>query len=724
MYCLEPDPLFGIVSLLRDASKLGVGVCIISCLPVLVQAETAQTVQNRGVEVTIAASGNYVIESKASALLLKGKLPFAPAAIDVRRGQDAIGAFHELDAKLGKNGRMASIRLYDKQSSVLLIDQHKRADPNMRSFPVFQVQPATVLRASYRDVPFSPIQFGKLNSLGPWLFFTRNEHALVVSPANNFLVSELGEDKSGMMYSGIDHRISELPANFRHETLLTFGTGINNTLQAWGANLQRLGHKRPVQNDADVLLAKFGYWTDNGAHYYYRFDHQLGYQGTLLAVRDQFASLGVPLAYMQLDSWWYPKAKGDNPWGDNGEMIYRADPKIFPHGLQAFSKKLGLPLITHARWVSPNSPYRSQYRMSKNVIIDPRFWRATADYLHNGGVIAYEQDWLNANARPAINISQSHDFLADMANGMARKGIGIQYCMALPAYFMASTKYQNVRTIRSSDDRFIRPRWDSFLYTSQLAHSVGLWPWSDVFMSNELPNLVLATLSAGPVGTGDALGQINAANLKQAMRRDSVLLKPDVPLAPIDEMYIADATTSGNASRVPMVAETDTAFGSATEHYVFAYPRVISDTKVSVPLRELGVHGQVYAWNWVAHTGELLHVGSSLQMPFVNGWAYTVLAPVNSAGIALLGDTDKITPLARKRFRNVSNMNEVDATIRFAPHEGSVPLTGYSAQAPKVRVLEGKVSNLTYSAITHLFTFVVHPDHRFEARVRITGSAD
>ncbi len=694
----------------------------LSCIVFVSTVANAQPItrlENPRLRVKVTALGAYDIHNLASGMRLAGELPSTPTAIHVDSGTDSVGRYHQVDISYGSTERVAVIRLYDAGDSVLFLDKHSATDPNTAPFPTFHILPMNLMRASYRVVPFSPIQFSKLNSMGPWLFFNSSDDALVVSPANNFLVASLTAGSSGVMHSGIDGRITTLPSHFQHETLVTFGRGINHTLENWGRNLQLIGHKRPVPNDADLVLAKFGYWTDNGAHYYYRYDRSMGYEGTLLAVRDQFKKLGVPLAYMQLDSWWYPKAKGDNPGGDNGETIYRADPTIFPDGLPAFHKRMGLPFVTHARWVSPHSPYRLKYRMSRNVIIDPRFWRSTADYLHKSGVIGYEQDWLNYNARPAISIEQSHAFLADMAKGMARKGIGIQYCMALPGYFMASTEYGNVRTIRSSDDRFIRPRWDSFLYTSEFAHSVGLWPWCDVFMSNELPNLVIATLSAGPVGTGDHLGNIDAANLKRAMRADSVLLKPDAPLAPIDAMYVADASATTNASRVAMVAQTETDFASATEHYVFAYPRVKGQASVNVPLGQLGISSPVFAWNWVSRTGELLAANATLHMPFVDGWSYFVIVPVNRAGIALLGDTSKIAPLARKRFISVQNQHNVIAVIHFAKTESSVPVTGYSKLTPVVKAESGSTSGLTFDSLTHLFTFIVHPDRNGYAKVNI-----
>ncbi len=533
-----------------------VGVLALSLSPGIEQSARnvqTQTIHNATITIVFSGTGKYSIANSQTHLELQGQLPEAASRLRVSKSMDALGAYGEIEADYGKNGRTAAIRLYYQRAAVLLLDEHRGADANAAPFPDFRAMPQDLMRASYQVSTFSPIDFGKLDAQGPWLFFDRRRNVMVLSPADNFLVANMQEAPSGEMRSGIDPKISTLPAEFTHRTLLVFGEGINRTINDWGGDLQKLDHKQPVANDADVVLNKFGYWTDNGASYYYKFDPALGYEGTLLAVRDRYRQLGVPIAYLQLDSWWYPKEKGENAGKDNGEIVYRADPKIFPHGLSAFHQQLGLPFVTHARWISTSSPYRKQYRMSNNVIIDPRFWNSTAEYLKQGGVVVYEQDWLNQNAHPAIDIAQSHEFLADMSSALARQDIAIQYCMALPGYFLASTQFSNLRTIRTSPDRFERSRYDDFLYTSALAHAVGLWPWTDTFMSKELPNLVISTLSAGPVGTADALDAIDAANLKRVMRADSVILKPDMPLLPIDAMYLTDAA-GGKPPAAPMVA--------------------------------------------------------------------------------------------------------------------------------------------------------------------------
>jgi hypothetical protein len=109
------------------------------------------------------------------------------------------------------------------------------------------------MRFSYRMVSFSPIDFEKLNSERPWVFFDHDRNTMVLSPADNFLVSEMDDSSDGEMRTGIDSAITSLPSNFTHRTLMVFGNGINRTLDAWGNALQKMNHKQPIANDAKVV---------------------------------------------------------------------------------------------------------------------------------------------------------------------------------------------------------------------------------------------------------------------------------------------------------------------------------------------------------------------------------------------------------------------------------------------------------------------------------------
>lgn len=679
------------------------------------------TAKNNALRAVIRADGAYELDSLASGWKLKGKLPTAASGLRKTSGADTIGAYHQISASYDGGKRIAEIRVYNIRPLALFRDVWKSGGQNINPFPTFQSLPQGAYRFSFQKKNFAIYEFGKLGPQGPWCLFDKQNHAVVMSPADHFLVSDMQEQPDGAASSGIVPAITQMPAGFAHSTLVASGTGINNVFAAWGSALLALGKKQRPANDANITLAKLGYWTDRKTTYYYKFIPKLGYRGTLLAVRDAFKKVGVPISYMQLDSWFYPKgpqARWKAPgstlaWG---EVVYRADKTLFPQGLAAFQHNLGLPLVTHARWVATKSPYRHEFKMSGNVVIDPRFWQQTARYLHHAGVVTYEQDWLNHNAHTATNLTDPSLFLGNMSKAMAAEGITIQYCMALPGDYMASTRYPNVQTIRTSFDGFSRSRWDMFLYDSRLASAVGLWPWTDAFFSHDLGNLVISTLSAGPVGIGDAIGNIDVKNLMAVVRKDGVIVKPDTSLLPIDAVYRQDA----ESEHAPMVASATTSFGNLRVHYVFAYPRRNSDTQVTVPLRELGISGPVFAYNWVTHRGHLIPAGGSVRMEFANGWAYDVLSPVTRGHLAFLGDTAQVTPLGKARISALRQSGRsLTATVRFAAQEASQTISGYASSRPAVKALSGKLDSMTYDKATQMFTARMSPGKAQQATVKI-----
>ena len=211
----------------------------------------------------------------------------------------------------------------------------------------------------------------------------------------------------------------------------------------------------------------------------------------------------------------------------------------------------------------------------------------------------YEQDWLNQNALPATtNLTDQDAFMDDMASAMAAKGIDMQYCMPLPRHYLQGSKYANLTTTRVSVDRFSSPRYEDFLFVSLLTSSLGAWPWSDTFNSTEIDNLLLSTLSAGMVGVGDQIGTASAANLLQAVRSDGVIVKPDVPIVPLDQTFLDQAS----GVDTPLVAATYTDFGGMRASYVYAF-NVGTNATASFTPAALGYSGQVFVYDYFQRTG-------------------------------------------------------------------------------------------------------------------------
>jgi hypothetical protein len=158
------------------------------------------------------------------------------------------------------------------------------------------------------------------------VFFDDQANTFILSPASHYMNAALSFGPHHELVSGLSADSEKIPAGFMAMSTLVIAPGINRAFEIWGRFLTDFAGKKRPTNDADFSLKYLGYWTDHGARYYYRFDEKLGYEGTLLAVRDQFRTMKIPLGYVQLDSWFYPKGyegrwKSEDPLG-GGTYLY------------------------------------------------------------------------------------------------------------------------------------------------------------------------------------------------------------------------------------------------------------------------------------------------------------------------------------------------------------------------------------------------------------------
>jgi hypothetical protein len=692
---------------------------------VLSSAASATTISetSAGITVTVDPSGPYSIAVSDPAWTFGGDIGRPLTHITVNTGTDNIGDYHEITfnytvvATLQDHPRQAGVRAYQEKPVVLLTLQYLDEASNTGPFPSLTTYPQGLFHLTYKGI-FGHYDFNQFGADSPWIFFDAGANAFILSPASDFTVASTTFGPSQEISSGIDTRIANLPQGFTHQTFLVVGKGINSTFETWGRAMTDLHRKTRPANDADIPLTYLGYWTDNGAKYYYSFEPDLGYEGTLLAVSDDFAQFGIPLGYMQIDSWFYPKGAGAD-WSDKSGGIYEyvAAPALFPDGLAAFQQQLGLPLFTHARWIDPSSPYRKQYQMSGNVSIDPQYWDAIISYIQGSGVVTYEQDWLGAQAQTDFNLNDPDAFMDNMARATSENGLTMQYCMALPRHYLQTSKYDNITTIRTSNDRFVRSRWNEFLYASRLASALGIWPWSDVFMSSEVENLILSNLSAGPVGVGDRIGSLNAANLLRVVRGDGVIVKPDVPIVPLDQSFLHDAQGLGS----PMVASTYSDLGGMKASYVFAYNRGPDTTTVFTP-SSLGLTGSVFVYNYFNGSGTIMDAEGTFSEPMDNGRAYYIVVPVGDSGIGFLGDAGQFVSLGQKRITRVVDNGTLEATIAFAAGESSRTVHGYSPTAPSITAVKGAAGQPAYDPTTQLFSVDVSPETDGFAIIDINAS--
>jgi hypothetical protein len=689
-------------------------------------AVRATVTASDGIRVTVDASGHYSVDSKSTGWVFLGEGSDAAGHLERSAGADAIGKFQEIGLDTGDFTR--TIRAYANRPVILFgITTKNPFAGELPAFPRFTTLPRDLRHFSHGESVFAPPSFKLEENATPWLLFNDHAAATIISPANNFFLARMSGDGSNVLASGLNPGATNLPAGFTHRTLMAFGAGINATWDCWGHALTDLNGKIRPANDADVGLRYLGYWTDNGAAYYYNYDPALGYAGTLETLVNQYHQRGIPIRYLQLDSWWYYKTF-TNPDGSEGRiknaklpegewnrygglLKYEAHPAVLPEGLAGIHARTDLPLITHNRWIDPASPYHERFQISGFAAVDRAFWDELMAYIRQGGVVCYEQDWLDRIYKysPALAVTPGlgEQFSDGMANAARAQGLSVQYCMGLPRNFLQTSHYNNLTTIRTSDDRFNRGKWDWFLYTSRLASALGVWPWTDVFNSGETDNLMIATLSAGMVGIGDRMGAENRENLLRSARPDGVLVKPDTALVPTDATYISQAADP----RAPFVATARTEHGSRRTTYVFAYNRRETNCPVSFTPADFGLRGDV--WVYEPGTQAAARVRADHAWTFDlkrNGAALLVIAPAGSSRLGFFGDAGKFVGTGHKRIIAIQESGRhLIATVNFAPGENSVRLFGYAERQPKAAALDGVMRDFTFDPMTGRFEFTLSP---------------
>ncbi len=672
-----------------------------------------RTIANRnGLSIDVANNGRFEIVDRKCAWTFGGRIGAPLAGLLVGRERDRAGASTEISfAFNGPKGaaRRGAIRLYERGNVILFELTFVDAGTTDEAFPVLSTYPRGLHHLTYTGI-FGRYSFGRFGTDGPWAFFDDRANAVVLSPAAHFMNGELSHGPRGQWRSGIVADDKRIPAGFVHRTVLVMAAGINRAFETWGRFLTDLAGKRRPTNDADMGLKYLGYWTDHGARYYYRWTHGSNYPATLLNVRDEFRKAKVGLGYMQLDSWFYRKGARDR-WQDvtQGTYLYEASRELFPNGLGAFQKNLGVPLITHSRWLDKSSPYRKQYDISGNVAVDPALWRKWMRYLKTAGVRTYEQDWLSGPALPERTLDAGECFIDAMAEAARREGINLQLCMALPRHFLQGSKYSHLTTIRPSGDRFKEQHWRSFVFNGRLASALGIWPWADVFKSWETANLLLATLSAGMVGVGDGIGRIDWPSLLRAVRRDGVIVKPDQPLTPLDPCYVAYAKSRA----APIVAAARTDHDGWVTSYVVAFGGNASATPAA-----LSYDGPVYAYDYFRGTGRVCMADESLRLRREGRIAYAIVVPIGTSGIAFLGDADKFVSNGRQRVASVADDGVLSARIVFAKDEDLVRLRGYARRRPEVGARGGRIENMVYDPASGLFEVDLHASPSGSAIIR------
>ena len=697
-----------------------------------------------------------------------GQMPLTATGMHASQGHDALGGFTavRLSWIAGAAPFQTAIRVYQAQPIVVfsqsfpkgaeetaLAAATAKSGETLSSFPSFTVSGRlrTLRYLTYNGTFAGPQRGtglagfrGGTDGGVPLLLTDSAFQTLVLSPINHFKVgaTALASDWGGALACGVQGQIKRVPAGWTQETVLTAGQGVTDSLSAWGSDLLAYHGKARGGPMHDETVTHLGYWADNGAYYYYQTAPGRNYEETLLDARADHVRQGIPFQYYQLDSWWYFKGK------DGGVDRWEARPDVFPDGVAGLHRKLGLPLVMHNRWWSPDTTYAKQYSFVADahsaVPVAPPFWEYLLHKNAQEGMQVYEQDWLVDQYHKAAVLQQdanaADSWLESMGRAAKDNGVTIQYCMPLPADILETSELPAVTQTRVSGDYHPGNGQWRIGATSLLAWSLGLAPFKDTFWTTseepgshygvktrepnpELETLVCA-LSGGPVGPGDAIGTTDVPLLMKTCRSDGLLLKPDKPATPIDRWFLADGPQGE-------VWDAETTFGYSQWHYVLA-----ADLAAPFDLRADDLRSQSSSIVFDPTTGvtdsfDAAHPLALAVFPHPPGvvpFTYRVIAPRAANGWAFLGETGKFVTVSRQRFAEISDDGLLVAlrgvrgeavTLQWvAPAVPSQVTMGGQARA---RVIGSPLAagDWAYDDVRHLLTVTLIFPRRGPVEVRV-----
>jgi hypothetical protein len=382
---------------------------------------------------------------------------------------------------------------------------------------------------------------------------------LVLSPLSRFMATSLGQRNNVLEY-GVLGSMSSIPANYNHSMIVFYSPhGINEGIREWGQTMQKAHNRTDQYRLNDLTINYLGYYTDNGAYYYYNTEQGMNYEQTMV---NSIQQIPLPFHYLQLDSWWYYKGYKD------GVSQWVARPDIFPDGLVVLHRRLeNLPIAAHNRYWAYDTVYKQKYAFildvanSKSLPIgNDSFWIDLLAEARNWGLVTYEQDWLITQTMEftplRTDIHLGHQWLMSMGDAAEKTGINLQYCMSLPRHILTALEIPRVTHTRTSTDYAFHledeaQQWAMGI-SSIFADAIGLAPFKDVFWSTSvqpsapykgsphevLPDreILIATLSTGPVAPGDAINYTNVQRIMKCCRQDGLILKPDRPLTTINSL--------------------------------------------------------------------------------------------------------------------------------------------------------------------------------------------
>ena len=566
---------------------------------------------------------------------------------------------------------------------------------------------------------------------GPLVLFNADKHSAVISslvnPMAGSAVYGVKEEKTTSSW-GVMGMVESVPKDFEYWTILHFSDqGINRNFDSWSHLMRKYYNKNYSYRNADFINNYIGYWTDNGAYYYYLTEPNKNYQDTIVDVYEYSKRFGIPYRYIQYDSWWYPK----DPKGGVTEWVAKSD--IFPDGFHYLWENTGLVMAAHNKWWSDKTKYAKVNGGKYNFIVevnttqksipdDWRFWKDLFQISKEWGLMMYEQDWLSQQFVGTDcllkNVTLGRTWLKQMGKGAAMNGITIQYCTALSRHALQSLEIPAVTQARVSDD--YQPGNDQWKIgiTSIFAHQLAIAPFKDTFWTTqnqsgntyhrwepypELQSLV-ATLSTGPVGPSDKVGLSDVRLIMKSCNSDGLILKPSIPAMAIDQQFVGKAfgnfmgevwTTYSDIAGLPFIIFFGADFAVSDAVYLtpsdINFPGSLPDSKVFTVYNPSDVKDFSY--------NSPIKMSGCTKAKFCLYFT-TPKIKLQDKELVLLGELDKWVPMSSKRISDIAiGTSNVEITINGGVWEKVMFTYIYDGQSFSVSCVMSSAGSAVLSII-------------------------
>ena len=225
--------------------------------------------------------------------------PLELLTINERNDTDKLGTFQSINIKYRFEDEERFVDIFIKQyldknfiifelsipDGIEITDKRNYSEL-ITSFPSFINDSFNTKIFTFRNAIFCPPSRKIGVTSAPVLFYDDELNCFLISPLDGFLNTVISESKNKRISCGIHGLIKELPERFSQKFILLFGKGINKLMEKLGDILLKYHESERKSLYANVVTSYLGFWTNNGAYYYYKTERGMNYEDTMVAIKD------------------------------------------------------------------------------------------------------------------------------------------------------------------------------------------------------------------------------------------------------------------------------------------------------------------------------------------------------------------------------------------------------------------------------------------------------